>query len=250
MFYDLKSGPGNGLIIINEKFKYLTTRKTATNEEKCLKNIACELGVEIKPKYICRDLTAEGIEKKIGEFAMEFSTHNSPLIFIAICSHGGEGDKICGIDDPFPVPGNKLQPDFLLVSKIEEMLAGYVNFIDRAKIFLIQSCRGGKEKTDIETDSDTLKSQHPESFSTCTSDLVIAFANGKDNMTCDREDAIFLNELNECLKAFKDVFNFNEIMTICCRQFAEKHARKDITCTFQSTLLRSLFPGKSDKQSM
>ena len=84
----------HGLIIINENFTELNKRTVAASEKIHLEQMFSELGIDFTSH---ENLTGPGIESQVTQFVL--GLNNPPMIFIAICSHGGEHDEISGIND-------------------------------------------------------------------------------------------------------------------------------------------------------
>ena len=227
--YDI-SGTRQGLIIINGNFTNLNNRDAAKLEEDNLKNLCDQLCI----KYdFHSDLTAQEMGNTIDSFVRSFKTVKSPLIFIAICSHGGEGDRISGVGDN--IPDGEEKGDFITLREIERKFSNVAGFLTKPKLFLIQTCLGGKEKKP-EFQSDGLSTPQRPFTSTSTSDTIIVFNTGEDDYTCNPKNGkIFLQTLNGCVKEGIGRHHFNDILTISMGMFSKDFTRKQLTCTFQST---------------
>ena len=179
------------------------------------------------------------MENLIDEFARNFKRDTNSLLFVAICSHGGKGDKISGINDD--LVGSDKDPDFTCLNKIENIFSKHEALFGQPKVFLIQTCQGGKEKNpEIECDG-LPPTRKLYGYATSTSDTVIVFNNGEDSQFCEQKKGpIFFEMLHECVVEHRARHHFTDILTINARNVSKAFSSKHPTCTYQSTLQKFL----------
>ena len=226
----------HGLIIINENFKYLNKRTVAASENIHLEKMFSELGINFESQSH-KNLTGPEIESKVTQFVQSLESKKPSSIFIAICSHGGENDEISGINDiAHEKDAVKSKYDFTTLNRIEKIISSQGSLIGIPKVLLIQSCTGGKEE--YEPDSNPTPGQI-QKMSTSTSDTVIVFNTGPDDNACEKEHD-FIKTLRESVGAYRKEHHLIDILTMNAGKFSKTPYGKYLSSTTQSTLEKFL----------
>ena len=211
----------------------MNKRTVAASEKKHLELMFSDL--TIKPE-IHENLNGPAIEIEVTNFAKDIASDKPSLIFIAICSHGGKLDEISGINNMVS-RGDNEKYDFTTLQQIEGIFYSQESLIGIPKVFLIQTCFGGKEE--VETDHSPAKFVFPK-MATSTSDTVIVFNTGLDEYACEKEHDFF-KTLRESVSAYRNEHHLIDILTMNAGKVSRTSYGKHLSSTTQSTLQKFLY---------
>ena len=162
--YDLESSSeykGLGLIFVVESFDNGHVRLGASNDVKNLKNLFNKMRLKV---IIFSNPTRERI---IYEISSQVEIHlESSSFFIAISSHGKEGNQVlCADNQPVTVA------EILAHFQIPPLLG-------KPKVFIIEACRGDKHDSIILTDNYIPDTHTINTYPAATkeSDILVAYA--------------------------------------------------------------------------
>ena len=137
---------GLALIIDNEDFETLPSRRGSSVDTDCLAKLYQQLGFFVVIKKNLRKLS---FEFELFEFATDNIHHKMDMAVICILSHGENGYIIC-------TDGQKISVEDILCKFNNSQAAPLKG---KPKYFLFQACRGLKVDPGVETDgpSDTVE---------------------------------------------------------------------------------------------
>ena len=137
---------GLALIIDNEDFETLPSRRGSSVDTDCLAKLYQQLGFFVVIKKNLRKLS---FEFELFEFATDNIHHKMDMAVVCILSHGENGHIIC-------TDGQKISVEDILWKFNNRQAAPLKG---KPKYFLFQACRGLKIDPGVETDgpSDTVE---------------------------------------------------------------------------------------------
>lgn len=136
--YPIKETNGRtrkALIICNTEFKHLSLRYGANIDISGMKGLLEELGYDVVVK---EELTAEGMESEMKDFAALSEHQTSDSTFLVLMSHGTL-QGLCG------TMHSEETPDVLLYDTIYQIFNNChcPGLRDKPKVIIVQACRGG-----------------------------------------------------------------------------------------------------------
>lgn len=136
--YPIKETNGRtrkALIICNTEFKHLSLRYGANIDISGMKGLLEELGYDVVVK---EELTAEGMESEMKDFAALSEHQTSDSTFLVLMSHGTL-QGLCG------TMHSEETPDMLLYDTIYQIFNNChcPGLRDKPKVIIVQACRGG-----------------------------------------------------------------------------------------------------------
>lgn len=130
---------GLALIIDNEDFETLPSRRGSSVDTDCLAKLYQQLGFFVVIKKNLRKLS---FEYELSDFATDNIHHQMDMAVICILSHGENGYIIC-------TDGQKISVEDILYKFNNRQAAPLKG---KPKYFLFQACRGLKVDPGVETD--------------------------------------------------------------------------------------------------
>ena len=204
MNYEIRGG--QGLIIVNEKFKNAPIRDGAKKDMQYLKEIYNKLNIDCE-YHVHKDIKGYSIAGLVGDFSEKIDPECS-VIFVSISSHGEDGGKILGTD------GRSVE-----LSELIKAFQLKTELLGIPKVFLIQACRGSKEEIQY-GDADAGEDEAPPpQYATSSGDTIICYSTGEGNVSyrSSKDGSWFIRILHSCIMdpRYRNL-HFAEMMTVCC----------------------------------